>query len=134
MPEKPLGNFEVDSDLGKRSRVPAGGSVTHRVTILNRADFDVDAGFVSRCRDDAIAYALAGREWEPKSARLEAREGYLLRPENSFEFPEDLTASSTARAMQMSQLLIEPWRRRVAPTATKEFPLFGGFVHRVTIA
>lgn len=133
MRKKSRGNFEVRSDLGRRSQVRAGGLVRHRVTIFNRADFDIDAGFVSRCRDGAITYVRAGEKWNPVPARLEARE-LRLRRENSFEFPEDLTASNSARASQMSQVLIEPWRRRVAPTATKEFPLGGGFVHNVTIA
>jgi hypothetical protein len=133
MRKKSRGNFEIRSDLGRRSQVRPGGSVRHRVTIFNRADFDIDAGFVSRCRDGAIAYVQAGEEWNPIPARLEARELRLQR-ENSFEFPEDLAASNDVRAQRMSQVSITPWRRRVAPTATKEFPLGGGFVHNVTIA
>jgi hypothetical protein len=106
--------------------------VEHRVSIFNRADFDVDTSFVSRCRDGEIAYLRTGGEWEPIPARLDARE-LRLQSENSFEFREDLAASGSARPPRMSQVLIRPWRRRLAPAAPKEFPFADGLVHNVRI-
>jgi hypothetical protein len=132
MRKKARGNFELRSNLGKRDQVPSGSSIEHRVTIFNYADFDIQTGFVSRCRDDAIAYVRSGEAWEPVSARLEARE-FRLRPENSFEFPEDLGASDVARTRQMSQVIIKPWRRRLAPTSIIEWPLDDGLVHNVRV-